>query len=96
MHGLQSGQQALTRIAVILAAKGGQIDPVRVGDCVELLEVAARMRATSEVHAYSPLFYQLLPVWTDGVIFRSASRLVVIAMVWTFRSISAISGVALG
>ena len=58
--GVQSGQQALTRIAVILAAKGGQIDAVRVGDCVELLEVAASMRATSEVHGHSPLFYQLL------------------------------------
>ena len=58
--GLQSGQQALTRIAVIMAAKGGSVDAVRVGDCVELLGIAARMRATSEAHAHSPLFYQLL------------------------------------
>ena len=58
--GLQSGQQALTRIAVILAAKGGPAAAVQVGDCVELLQVAAGMRATSEVHAHSPLFYQLL------------------------------------
>ena len=58
--GLQSGQQALTRVAVILAAKGGPVAAVQVGDCVELLQVAAGMRATSEVHAHSPLFYQLL------------------------------------
>jgi hypothetical protein len=58
--GLQSGQQALTRVAVILAVKGGPAAAVQVGDCVELLQVAAGMRATSEVHAHSPLFYQLL------------------------------------
>ena len=58
--GLQSGQQALTRIAVILAAKGGPAAAVQVGDCVELLQVTAGMRATSEVHAHSTLFYQLL------------------------------------
>ncbi|HET6213228.1 MAG TPA: hypothetical protein VFE14_10195, partial [Micromonosporaceae bacterium] len=58
--GLQSGQQALTRVAVIVAAKGGPVAAVRVGDCVELLQVAAGMRATSEGHAHSPLFYHLL------------------------------------
>jgi hypothetical protein len=58
--GLQTGQQALTRVAVILAAKGGPVAAVQVGDCVELLQVAAGMRATCEVHAHSPLFYQLL------------------------------------
>jgi Phage integrase family len=65
--GLQSGQQALTRVAVILAAKGGPVAAVRVGDCVELLQVTAELRATSgsEAHAHSPLFYQLLR--TSGV-----------------------------
>jgi site-specific recombinase XerD len=58
--GLQSGQQALTRIAVILAAKGGAVAQVQVGDCVELLRVTASMRASTEAHAHSPLFYQLL------------------------------------
>jgi hypothetical protein len=58
--GLQTGQQALTRVAVILAAKGGPVAAARVGDCVELLQAAAGMRATSEAHAHSPLFYQLL------------------------------------
>lgn len=60
--GGQSGQQAFTRVAVILAAKGGPVAAVRVGDCVELLQVAATIRATSgsEAHAHSPLFYHLL------------------------------------
>lgn len=60
--GLQTGQQALTRVAVILAAKGGPVAAVRVGDCVELLQAAASLRATSgsEAHAHSSLFYQLL------------------------------------
>ena len=60
--GLQSGQQALTRIAMIMAAKGGPVSEVRVGDCVQMLEAAAGLRASSglEAHATSPLFYQLL------------------------------------
>jgi hypothetical protein len=58
--GLQTGQQALTRVAVIMAARGGPVGAVRVGDCVELLQVSAGLRATSEAHAHSPLFYQLL------------------------------------
>jgi len=58
--GLQSGQQALARIAVIMAAKGGLAGDVVVGDCVELLEVAAGMRGRQDGHAHGPLFYQLL------------------------------------
>ena len=60
--GLQTGQQALTRIGVLMAAKGGPVAAVRVGDCVELLQAAAELRVTSgsEAHAHSPLFYQLL------------------------------------
>jgi integrase len=60
--GLQTGQQALARIGVIMAVKGGPVADVRVGDCVELLQAAAHLRATSgsEAHAHSPLFYQLL------------------------------------
>ncbi|WP_408899681.1 hypothetical protein ACJ5H2_22455 (plasmid) [Nocardioides sp. R1-1] len=60
--GLQTGQQALTRVGVIMASKGGSVAAVRVGDCVELLQAAAELRATagSEAHAHSPLFYQLL------------------------------------
>jgi site-specific recombinase XerD len=70
--GLQTGQQALTRIAMIMAAKGGTVDQVRVGDCVELLQAAAALRATSgsEAHANSPLFYQLLR--TRGVLDEDA------------------------
>jgi hypothetical protein len=68
--GLQTGQQALTRIAVILAAKGGPVAEVQVGDCVELLQITDGLRATSEAHAHSPLFYQLLR--THGVLGQHA------------------------
>jgi site-specific recombinase XerD len=70
--GLQTGQQALARIAIILAAKGGPVGQVRVGDCVELLQAAAGLRATSgsDAHANSPLFYQLLR--THGVLGEDA------------------------
>jgi hypothetical protein len=57
--GLQVGQQALTRIAVIMAAKGGTVGDVRVGDCLELLAIAAASEQ-HDMHARSPLFYQLL------------------------------------
>jgi len=57
---LQAGQQALTRIGVIMAVKGGAVAEVRVGDCVELLHVTAGLRATFDGNAHSPLFYQLL------------------------------------
>ena len=64
--GLQSEQQALTQVAVIMAAKGGLVGQVRVGDCVELLAAAAeRTRTTSDRHANSPLFYQLLRAHGD-------------------------------
>ena len=56
---VQAGQLALTRVAIIMAAKGGPVGAVRVGDCVELLALA-RTQAASEAHANSPLFYQLL------------------------------------
>ena len=58
--GLQATQQALTRVACILAAKGGLVCDVTVGDCVELLELARQMRGEDEGRAGSPLFYQLL------------------------------------
>jgi hypothetical protein len=65
--GLQAGQQAMTRIAVIMAAKGGRVDDVRVGDCVELLTLAAAS-GQRDMHSRSPLFYQLLHTrgrWAD-------------------------------
>ena len=58
--GLQGEQRALTQVAVVMAIKGGLVEQVRVGDCVELLAVAERVRTTSDRHANSPLFYQLL------------------------------------
>lgn len=63
--GLQSQQQALTNIAIIMAVKGGNVAAVRVGDCLELLATAARTRATDDRHANSPLFYQLLRAHGD-------------------------------
>jgi hypothetical protein len=57
--GLQAGQQALARIAVIMAAKGGVVADISVGDCVELLDVA-RTHGGGDAHTHSPLFYQLL------------------------------------
>jgi hypothetical protein len=57
--GLQAGQQALARIAVIMAAKGGVVADISVGDCVELLDVA-RTHGRGDAHTHSPLFYQLL------------------------------------
>jgi hypothetical protein len=68
--GCQTGQQALTRIAVILAAKGGPVAEVQVGEGVELLQITDGLRATSEAHAHSPLFYQLLR--THGVLGQHA------------------------
>jgi len=62
---LQSQQQALTNIAMIMAVKGGPVEQVRVGDCVELLAAAARARATTPSHLNSPLFYQLLRAHGD-------------------------------
>jgi len=63
--GLQSQQQALTTVAIIMAAKGGPAEQVRVGDCVELLAAIARTRATTARHLNSPLFYQLLRAHGD-------------------------------
>jgi site-specific recombinase XerD len=63
--GLQSQQQALTNVAIILAVKGGTVSAVRVGDCVQLLATAARTRSGNDRHAESPLFYQLLRAHGD-------------------------------
>jgi hypothetical protein len=49
---------ALHRIAVIMAAKGGAVADISIGDCLELLEVAADA-CTFSSHK-SPYFYQLL------------------------------------
>ncbi|MGH3275096.1 MAG: tyrosine-type recombinase/integrase [Streptosporangiaceae bacterium] len=49
---------ALHRVAVILAAKGGTVAGITIGDCLELLDAAA---AVFSIHRYkSPYFYQLL------------------------------------
>ena len=43
-----------------MAAKGGTVADITVGDCVELLEVADQVAARLHGGAHSPLFYQLL------------------------------------
>jgi hypothetical protein len=63
--GLQCQQQALTNVAIIMAAKGGNVAAVQVGDCLELLATAARTRTSNDRHAESPLFYQLLRAHGD-------------------------------
>ena len=50
----------IDRVTCILAAKGGLVCDVTVGDCVELLELARQIRGEDEGRAGSPLFYQLL------------------------------------
>ena len=51
---------ALSKIAVIIAAKGGMVAGITVGDCVQLLEIAVGTRTGTDQHASSPFFYQLL------------------------------------
>ncbi|HUY45464.1 MAG TPA: site-specific integrase [Streptosporangiaceae bacterium] len=54
---------ALDRIAVIMAAKGGTPDTITVGDCAELLEIAAAIRTGPDRHAGSPFSCQLPRAW---------------------------------
>ena len=58
--GGQTGQTALIRVALIMAAKGGTVADITVGDCLELLEVADQVAARLHGGVHSPLFYQLL------------------------------------
>ena len=43
--GRMDGQIAATRIATLLACKGGRIDEITVGDCVELVDTQRRVQA---------------------------------------------------
>jgi hypothetical protein len=61
--GADARRVALDRIAIIMAAKGGGITDITVGDCVELLDVAARTLTAADGHPRSPFFYQLLRTW---------------------------------
>jgi hypothetical protein len=56
----QTGQTALTRIGLIMAAKGGTVVDITVGDCLELVEVTDRVGAKPRGGVANPLFYQLL------------------------------------
>ena len=59
---------ALRRIAAIVAAKGGRVTDITIGDCLELLRLVDDLRAGST--AGSPYFYQLLR--TIGVFGQAA------------------------
>ncbi|MGH7732109.1 MAG: site-specific integrase, partial [Gemmatimonadales bacterium] len=63
--GTDARRVALDRIAIIMAAKGGGVTSITVGDCAELLDIAARTLTARDGHPYSPFFYQLLR--TQGV-----------------------------
>ena len=55
---VQAGHRALNQVGVILAAKGGMISDITVGDCLELREAERRTRSEG-AHSRS-LFYDLL------------------------------------
>lgn len=60
---------ALHRVAVIMAAKGGMVAGITIGDCLELLDTAG---AVCQIpHYKSPYFYQLLHA--AGVLGSSAA-----------------------
>jgi Phage integrase family len=56
----QTGQTAMTRIALVIAAKGGSVADITVGDCLQLNEVADQVGAKLHGGVHNPLFYQLL------------------------------------
>ena len=55
---VQAGHRALNQVGVILAAKGGMVSDITVGDCLELREAERRTRSEG-AHSRS-LFYDLL------------------------------------
>ena len=61
--GTDARRVALSRIAIIMAAKGGGAAGITVGDCAELLTIAAETLTAADRHPHSPFFYQLLRTW---------------------------------
>jgi hypothetical protein len=55
-----ANQTALTRIALVIAAQGGRVADITVGDCLQLNEVADQVGAKLHGGVHNPLFYQLL------------------------------------
>jgi hypothetical protein len=56
----QTGQTALTRIGLIMAAKGGTVADITVGDCLQLNEIVDQAGVKLHGGVHNPLFYQLL------------------------------------
>ena len=82
---------AMSRIAAIVAAKGGGVTDITVGDCLELLQVANGL--FSDGHYNSAFFYQLLysiGVFDDGApasmrVFNTAGKRSVAELVDRYR-----------
>jgi hypothetical protein len=53
-----TARPALDRVAAIVAAKGGTIGEITVGDCLQLLQIS--VASFRDGHYNSPFFYQLL------------------------------------
>lgn len=68
--GMLATQRAMIQISVIMAAKGGRVANIKVGDCVELAEITAALPKDNHGSARSPLFYQLL--FRQGVLGKDA------------------------
>lgn len=60
--GCKSRQVALARVAMIMAAKGGLVKDITVGDCIEMQQTSVDVfeRAGRGKEFRSPFFYQLL------------------------------------
>ena len=56
----QTGQTALTRVGLVMAAKGRTVAEITVGDCLQLVEVTDQVGAKLHGGVHNPLFYQLL------------------------------------
>jgi integrase len=59
--GRKTFDQALERVAAIMAAKGGPVAAITPGDCIELMDACQAVLAVGPLtNPFSPFFYQLL------------------------------------
>jgi Phage integrase family len=59
--GRNTFDQAVERVAAIMAAKGGPVAAITPGDCIELLDCCRTVfDASTQTNPFSPFFYQLL------------------------------------
>ncbi|MGO9296429.1 MAG: transposase [Streptosporangiaceae bacterium] len=96
-----TAQLALRRIAAVLAAKGGLIADITIGDCLELMQIAGDLlRSTG---ATSPYFYQLLraagmlgTASPPGRALTQSGRAMIEALIAGERDPAALAGLAKG